>query len=119
MQAAFTEALSGAFTAAPIAERRCAEAYIAEVIGASESVLAPQPLERLPSAPQQQTPIAMAIVSVDIFPIPPASNCLPDHDGTPALTRRRDSAIRGPQDAPNLNQTRVLSVQWSDTGLGG
>jgi len=84
MQAAFTEALfvQAAFTAAPIAERRCAEAYIAELIGVPDG--ARQPLERLPSAPQQQHPTTMAIVSsVDIIPIAPATSSASDHDQRP------------------------------------
>jgi hypothetical protein len=82
VQAAFTEALfvQVAFTAAPIAERRCAEACIAELIGVPDG--APQPLERLPSAPQQQHPttLAMAIVSsVDIILIPRATSSASDY----------------------------------------
>jgi len=84
VQAAFTEALfvQAAFTAALIAERRCAEAYIAEPIGVPDG--ARQQLERLPSAPQQQHPTTMAIVSsVDIIPIPRATSSASDHDQRP------------------------------------
>jgi hypothetical protein len=94
VQAAFMEALfvQAAFTAAPIAEWRCAEAYIAErrcaeaciaeLIGVPDG--APQPLERLPSAPQQQHPTTMAIVSsVDIILIPRATSSASDYDQRP------------------------------------